>query len=108
MATPHEITANTILFIKLGAIGTAITFTAILAYGLGFNGYLAIVLGIGGYVLAKTAIGIAVGYRWGRHDALERKEYLAILPEQVKQDIIDHAPRASRAVGEKKLLPKED
>jgi hypothetical protein len=81
-----------IVSIKLAAIGIAIAVISLLIYGYHLQDWVAIALGIVAYFFAKAALAVGIGYVWGRRDAREMKQYLADLPLQIRQDIIDNAP----------------
>ncbi len=66
--------------------------TILLIYGYDFRWYAAVAVGVVGYIAAKAVLAIAVGYLWGRQDGRETKQYIASLPPEVKQDLIDNAP----------------
>src|SRR6266851_7035190 len=96
MASPAQTPAGTmgaiIVSLKIAATAIALAVTILLIYGYDFRWYAAVAVGVVGYIAAKAVLAIAVGYLWGRQDGRETKQYIASLPPEVKQDLIDNAP----------------
>jgi hypothetical protein len=90
--TPSGTMAAIIISIKLAAVGIAIAVTTLLIYRSGFRWYAAVAVGVLAYIAAKVVVSIGVGHIWGRQDARELKQFIANLPPDVSQDIINNAP----------------
>jgi hypothetical protein len=90
--TPSGTMSAIIVSIKIAAIAIAVGVTILLIYGYDFRWYAALAVGVVAYVAAKPVLAIGVGYLWGQQDARETKQYIATLPPEVKQDLIDNAP----------------
>jgi hypothetical protein len=77
---------------KLAALGIAVALTVILIYGFQFQWFAGLAIGALGYFVAKYTVGYVIATAYAYAAGRRAGRWLASLPPDIREDIVDCAP----------------